>query len=66
MDDFAVNTVCTRCGKDHAWSLRKMRANLRLACPACGFLNCVSEEQAIAAQRLLEWLELERKERKVA
>jgi hypothetical protein len=43
-----------------------MRSNLRAACPVCGFLNPISEEQAIAAQRLLERIEMEGKERKVA
>jgi len=66
MDDFAVNNSCTQCGRDYAWSLRKMRSNLRAVCPVCGFPNPISEEQAIAAQRLLERIEMEGKERKVA
>ncbi|MGD0660870.1 MAG: hypothetical protein ABSD38_22645 [Syntrophorhabdales bacterium] len=66
MSDFTVNTICTHCRKGHSVELRRMRSNLRVACPTCGFPNSISEEQAIAAQRLLERLELEGKERKVA
>ena len=43
-----------------------MRSNLRAVCPVCGFLNAISEEQAIAAQRRLERIEMEGKEKKVA
>ena len=66
MDDFAISKSCVRCGRDYSWHLRKMRSNLRAACPVCGFLNPISEEQAIAAQRLLERIEMEGRERKVA
>jgi hypothetical protein len=66
MSDFTVNTICTHCRKDHSVELRRMRSNLRVVCPACGFPNSISEEQAIAAQRLLERIEMEGKEREVA
>ena len=66
MEDFDISNRCTRCGRDYSWSLRKMRSNLRAACPACGFLNPISENQAIAAQRLLERIEMDGKEKKVA
>ena len=66
MNDFAISKSCVRCGSGYSWSLRKMRSNLRAVCPVCGFLNPISEEQAIAAQRLLERIEMEEKERKVA
>ena len=66
MSDFSVDSTCTRCRKGHRVELRRMRSNLRVACPACGFLNSISEEQAIEAQRLLERIEMEGKERKVA
>ena len=66
MDDFTANTICTCCRKSYSVELRRMRSNLRVACPACGFPNSIPEEQAIAAQRLLERIEMEGKERKVA
>jgi len=66
MSDFTVNTLCTRCRKGYRVELRSMRSNQRVPCPTCGFPNGVSEEQAIEAHRLLERLEMERKESKVA
>jgi hypothetical protein len=61
MVDFTVNRRCTACGVSYGVELRKMRLNLQHPCPACGFPNGISEDQAIEAQRLLETLELERR-----
>jgi DNA-directed RNA polymerase subunit RPC12/RpoP len=66
MSDFTANNICSRCRAGYSVELRRMRSNLAVVCPTCGFPNGISEEQAIAAQRLLERLELEGKERKVA
>lgn len=65
MSDFSVNSTCIRCKRSYTVELRRMRLNLPLACPSCGFLGSISETQAIEAHRLLERLEFERKEPRV-
>ena len=62
MCNFTVNTICARCERSYCVELRRMRSNLRVACPLCGFVNNISETQAIEAQRLLEKLEMEGKQ----
>ena len=66
MSDFTVNNTCTHCKRSYSVELRRMRLNLPVACPGCGFRKHISETQAIEAQRLLERLEFEGKESKVA
>jgi DNA-directed RNA polymerase subunit RPC12/RpoP len=66
MEDFSVALTCTGCGRSYRVALRKMRVNVNNVCPACGFRNNVSQEDAIKAQRLLEKLELEERVRNVA
>jgi DNA-directed RNA polymerase subunit RPC12/RpoP len=59
MADCTLNLECTGCGASFLVELRSMRVNLRNACPACGFRQSISEDEAIKAHRLLEELELE-------
>ena len=66
MSDFTVSHTCTRCARSYSVELRRMRWKLPVACPGCGFLTNVSQTQAIEAHRLLERLELEGRESKVA
>jgi DNA-directed RNA polymerase subunit RPC12/RpoP len=66
MEDFSVELKCTACGRGYHVALRKMRLNVHNVCPACGFRNSISQDDAIRAQRLLEKLELEERLRSVA
>jgi DNA-directed RNA polymerase subunit RPC12/RpoP len=66
MSDFTVSNICTRCKRSYSLELRRMRLNLPLACPSCGFPKNISETQAIEAHRLLERLEFEGRESRVA
>jgi len=61
-----MKVACAGCGKEYGIALRKMRSNVRDVCPACGYLNVVSQDDAIKAQRLLERLELEEKLQRIA
>ncbi len=66
MSDFTINNTCTRCKRSYSVELRRMRSNLPVACPGCGFPMNISETLAIEAHRLLERLEFEGKESRVA
>ncbi len=66
MEDLSVELTCTTCGRNYHVALRRMRLNVHNLCPACGFRNSVSQDDAIKAQRLLEKLELEKRVQNVA
>jgi DNA-directed RNA polymerase subunit RPC12/RpoP len=57
MDELTDGLQCPRCGTGFPVELNRMRANVPIFCPSCGFSCGVSEEEAIRAHRLLERLE---------
>ncbi len=61
MDEPANTLRCSQCGTTFAIELNRMRANVCNPCPSCGFQCGVSQDYAIRAHRLLEWLEYRKK-----
>jgi hypothetical protein len=64
--DFITKRTCANCAQAYPVELRRMRLNLHNLCPACGFPNSISEDEAFRAQRLLERLEMESRVEKAA
>jgi hypothetical protein len=64
--DFTTRRTCANCSETYRVELQRMRLNLYNPCPACGFHNGISEEEAFSAQRLLELLERESRVAKAA
>jgi hypothetical protein len=66
MNDFTTMRTCANCAQTYREELRRMRLNLHSLCPACGFPNSFSVDEAFRAQRLLEELEMKSKVAKAA
>ena len=57
MDKLMIRLHCPQCGTSFRVEPNKMRANVPVSCPSCGFQCGISEEEAIRAHRLLERLQ---------
>jgi hypothetical protein len=64
--DYTTKRLCANCRQTYQIELRRMRLNLENLCPACGFPNSISENEAFKAQRLLERLEMRSRVAKAA
>jgi Zn finger protein HypA/HybF involved in hydrogenase expression len=47
--DFITKCTCANCAQAYPVELRRMRLNLNNLCPACGFPNSISEDEAFRA-----------------
>ena len=61
METLKGNLQCSACQKKFPVELARMRFNFKHACPFCGSIYTISEQEALRAHRMLDEIERMRK-----